>query len=307
MKRRRIIFPAGRRLGLIVAQAPSVASPILPIIRAVATGDATTNAAYSDDGGLTWTPSTLPFASSARGIAYGSNTYVLSGSRRAYSLDGITWIDNGNIPDYGRVIFGNDIFLETSNNDSNWYTSADGISWVAHNQVYTRTLPSAFGGGIFSTGAQTGLPLRAFRASVDGVNWTTGNAPDNFVAHISARPDPLLFCAVMSGDNSSWTSINGFTYTKHANVVAGGATGMAYGAGLFVAVYGSTTIRYSSDGITWNATASPVSLSAISYSDTFSRFVAVGPSGAHATSADGITWSGGVDAALGTLTAVLAR
>ncbi|MCO6057295.1 hypothetical protein NG726_11500 [Pseudomonas sp. MOB-449] len=68
--------------------------------------------------------------------------------------------------------------------------------------------------------------------------------------------------------------------------------GLAFGAGVFVAVGSSGRIAYSADGLSWTLATSPFSTSAVrNVAFGGGLFVAVADSGKLATSPDGITWT----------------
>jgi PKD repeat protein len=84
----------------------------------------------------------------------------------------------------------------------------------------------------------------------------------------------------------------------------GNLTAVAYGAGTFVAVGGSGTIRTSVDGQRWVARSSPGREDLLAVCYGADRFVATGRSGTALTSANGSSWKAGAPTRAGDLVAV---
>lgn len=94
----------------------------------------------------------------------------------------------------------------------------------------------------------------------------------------------------------AWTTSSGNVdggqiWLSRTSGTANALNGVAYGAGLFVAVGAAGTVLTSPDGITWTSRTSGVAtaLNAVVFNGTL--FVAVGASGVILTSSDGITWT----------------
>ncbi len=128
--------------------------------------------------------------------------------------------------------------------------------------------------------------------SADGVSWAeTGALP------ASSSPSAVVYGngkwlalkylgALISSDGETWTS----------NFISGlyASSGMAFGAGRFVALGSSGDIYESVDGLAWTKrnTGVTVTLNCIAWLN--GRFVAFGGSGRVTTSTDGVTWAGSV-------------
>ncbi|MEK8095466.1 hypothetical protein WOC76_23690 [Methylocystis sp. IM3] len=97
-----------------------------------------------------------------------------------------------------------------------------------------------------------------------------------------------LFVAV--GSTRAMTSPDGITWTTRTMAASVNLQGAAYGNGLFVAVGGGGLAATSPDGITWTSRAVPSNgWASVAYGAGL--FVAVGGSGAVMTSPDGIAWT----------------
>jgi len=106
---------------------------------ALATGG--TNAAYSTDGGLTWTATPIPLTSGIFfGVAYGSGRFVSvksSSNESMYSTDGINWSAGGNLPSsepWRDVIYAKGLFIVISGDTTNRktaYSNDGGLTWNA--------------------------------------------------------------------------------------------------------------------------------------------------------------------------------
>jgi hypothetical protein len=193
-----------------------------------------------------------------------------------------------------------------------WDGAVTGGSWAPMTPASAPLFNISYGGGLFhgdfgkwSTDgsnwfAGTGLPTSGNYYScaafgngtwVRAVKSLTGTAPQFF----------------SSADGKVWASRLGAAATAIAHRV--GESGVAFGAGRFVAMVNSSGTatgnvgpRHSTDGITWANSAAPTGLVANTLSDITAvafgsgLFVAVGNSGGAATaryltSPDGITWT----------------
>ena len=118
----------------------------------VAINSGTTSAAYSADG-VTWTGVTAPAAFAAvTDIVWGNGKFVAIGGTNGvmYSLDGITWVDNalatiGGAGTEQKIAYGQGMFVITSDNTVQVYTSTDGLYW---------TVFAINGGGAISGGTK---------------------------------------------------------------------------------------------------------------------------------------------------------
>jgi hypothetical protein len=118
----------------------------------VAINSGTTSAAYSTNG-TTWTGVTAPAAFAAvTDIVWGNGKFVAIGGTNGvmYSLDGITWVDNALATISGagteqKIAYGQGMFVITSDNTVQVYTSTDGLYW---------TVFAINGGGAISGGTK---------------------------------------------------------------------------------------------------------------------------------------------------------
>lgn len=189
-----------------------------------------TQAAYSANGGVSWTTSTLSATATWSNVAYGDSRFVSissGGTDTSISTNGTTWVAGGALPSsttWISVAYGNGKFVAIAGGASGSNAAAystNGAAWSAS------TLPSSttwtnvtYGNGRFVAIAQGGTSAAY---SFDGITWTASTLPSS----------------------SSWWNIR-------------------YGQGTFIAIGGyglvaTTDIATSNDGITWTARVLPVS------------------------------------------------
>jgi len=189
-----------------------------------------TQAAYSANGGVSWTASTLSATATWSNVAYGDSRFVAiasGGTATSISTNGTTWAAGGALPSsttWNSVVYGNGKFVAiaggASSSDAAAY-STDGVTWTASTLPSSTTWTSvAYGNGRFVAIAQGGTNAAY---SLDGITWTASTLPSS----------------------SSWWNIR-------------------YGQGTFIAIGGygpvaTTDIATSNDGITWTARVLPAS------------------------------------------------
>ena len=108
------------------------------------------DAAYSTDGGQTWTASTLPSSEDWYGVAYGDGVFVavsFDSSNAAYSTDGgQTWTASTTLPtsseNWFDVAYGNGVFVAVSNSDVAAYSTDGGQTWTASTLPTKKSLDS---------------------------------------------------------------------------------------------------------------------------------------------------------------------
>jgi len=193
-------------------------------------GTSGTQAAYSTNGGVSWTTSTLSATATWSSVAYGNSRFVAissAGTDTSISTNGTTWAAGGALPSsttWISVAYGNGKFVAVSggagSSDAAAY-STNGSSWSASTLPSSTTWTSvAYGNGRFVAIAQGGTSAAY---SFDGITWTASTLPSS----------------------SSWWNIR-------------------YGQGTFIAIGGyglvsTTDIATSNDGITWTARVLPAS------------------------------------------------
>src|SRR6202035_985460 len=168
--------------------------------------------------------------------------------------------------------------------------SSDGVSWASHTTGLSSFIPVtaiAFGAGLFVIGSQSALMY----SSSDGITWTQrtsgiSRATINGIVFASSK-----FVAIGSGDSAYSTSSDGITWTAGAGTGLL-ATGLTFGASLFVGSSSDGKLATSPDGITWTQRTSGFGASPINgVSCGGGTFVIVGGSGALSTSSDAISWA----------------
>ena len=191
--------------------------------RFVAVATFASNSVVVSTDGVTWTPQTRLNPLNWYSVAYGDDTYVLSGERAmAYSLDGLFWTDfytDMSAHSWKSVTYGDDTFV-TVNADAGGasnrvMTSRDGVTWTPRNAgiAANEWQSVAYGAGVFVAVASTGTDR--VMTSEDGVAWTPRAA----------------------ATQSSWRSVT-------------------YGAGQFIAVGDGGAVMTSPNGISWTSQTS---------------------------------------------------
>lgn len=174
-------------------------------------------------------------------LAYGNGRYVVSydnAARTLSSADLAEWIESGPVPLLQALAFGRGLFV-----GADWegaiVTSPDGVEWT---EVFRPERPVlihdlAYGGGLFvavgETG-DTGEPKRAVvLTSPDASHWTL---------QVLDEPERLQQVAygnglfVASGPDALALSAGGTDWETGPNLTGRALSGVAYGAGRFVAV-----------------------------------------------------------------------
>ncbi len=259
---------------------------------AIANGSAT--AAYSTNGGATWTATTLPSSASWTSVAYGNGAFVAvaqgPSTTAAYSTNGgVTWTAS-TLPSsasWTSVAYGNGAFVAVALGPSTTaaYSTNGGVTWTAS------TLPSStswtsitYGNGAFVAIAQSSSA--AAYSTDGGVTWTASTLPSSQFWYSVAYGNGA-FVAIANGSATAAYSTNGgATWTATTLPSSASWTSVAYGNGVFVVVaYVSAAAAYSTNGgVTWAASTLPSSANWYSVTYGNGAFVAVaqGPSTAAA-------------------------
>jgi hypothetical protein len=198
-------------------------------------------------------------------------------------------------------------------------TSTDGLAWAqtaiirlpSATQIYPNAMAQlSFGyvGGTYVTGFANG----AIETSKDGVHWTFANSTTNQgLASVACGSGTSTTGVLRQARPTCVFGSNGFVVTSTDDALQAwklvglpdqryGVAGVAYGAGLFVAVTqtgcsgcgganDTGAIFTSPDGLTWTQRATTSGLFSVTYGSR--GFVGVGWQGTVVTSADGITWT----------------
>jgi len=251
-------------------------------------------------GGTVWTLRSAPDAYWG-GVTFAEGTFVAVGGAPNVltSPDGVTWTSNaapsGN---WASVVHAQDQFVAVAANSvagNLAMTSPDGMTWTAQPGL---NVPTNWNSVTYGDDTYVASGDQWMAYSTDGISWTEAEyfagqyhswksvafADDTFVVVNSAA----------GAVNRVMTSNDGVTWTpRNAGIQVNEWTGVAYGAGVFVAVAGTGTDRVmtSPDGVTWTprSAASANYWTAVTYGG--GQFVAVAFGGAVMTSPDGITWT----------------
>ena len=172
-----------------------------------------TAAAYSTDGGVTWTASTLPSSQAWQSIAYGNGAFVAvayGSTAAAYSTNGgVTWTASTlpSIENWQSIAYGNGAFVAVAyGSTAAAYSTNGGVTWTAS------TLPSsqfwysiAYGNGAFV--AVAGGPSTAAAYSTNGgVTWTASTLPSSADWQSIAYGNGA-FVAVANGTTPAYTQV----------------------------------------------------------------------------------------------------
>jgi len=214
-------------------------STIAKVSRFVAVRSGSAEAAYSDDGGTTWTTSNLPVSAAWVGVVYGAGRYlaVASDSQTvAISVDGQIWDITGTLgaTGYTALAYGKGTFVVTKAGDTGAtrYSTNNGIAWTAAN------LPAN------STWVDVGYGRNTFVAV----------ASDSNSGAVSADGQTWIAMTIGSADGSS----------------VGGYQKVGYGQGVFVVTaYNAGAEDYSyvarsENGIYWTIQGLPAPANALS-------------------------------------------
>jgi len=185
---------------------------------------------------------------------------------------------------------------------------ADEIGFV-YDAVWTERTSSygasSISGAAYGAGAYvTCGAANKVASSPDGVTWTqrtSGLATGSLNAAIYADG---RFVVAGAGGGCAY-SANGTSWTVGGAIGGMATSGLAYGAGLYVAVGNVGQLYTSPTAVTWTSRTSSFSgsdISSVAYGAGV--FVATGVSGKIATSPDGITWTQRTSPFLGTETVV---
>ncbi len=211
-----------------------------------------------------WIQTTLPSTELWTSPVYGGGKFVIltsdtSGSRAAYSMDGISWTGVGIEPfeiSVNYVSYGDGNFVAVGQSEYGYY-SYDGINWkqfdMPSNQQWG---PVTYGGGKFvaiSAGQQDGSNDIAAYSS-NGINWVQFHMP-SAQSWFSIIYGGGKFLAVSLSEEGS-NSILAYSYDAitwyQVNLPSGQfLNSIAYGNGKFIAIHITGEISYSGDGINW--------------------------------------------------------
>lgn len=197
--------------------------------------------------------------------------------------------------DWLSIAYSNGVFVASSNNESYFAYSEDGITWNGYavenlQMAMICAIPSGF---VATKGTYT------YR-SADGVNWTRIN--DNGTANYQnpmVYADGKVVIVDSYGNIGSYSTDEGQTWTTVQINAGFRITQGCYGNGMFLFTFAGRNLDYiySKDAVTWStgsfprtgASGSAIYWSSVCYGNGI--FVALSLYGYIATSSDGINWS----------------
>lgn len=239
-------------------------------------------ASRSLDNGDTWITSTTPPTTSYawNKVVYGGGKFIaISNSGYAsYSTDdGDTWSSAYAIPVTTCIYVGSQ-FVGINGYPYNFgrssYTSSDGITWssastITSNTQYT-SLDIAHGMGKYVVvGLDGALGFSVFY-STNGTSWTQATGSGNSWEYVAYGNNH--FVAVDgSGSGSNIYSADGINWSAGSSPSIPDVTGLAFGAGKFVATLtGANNVRYSTNnGSSWSSASLPLAANRYLTSITF--------------------------------------
>jgi hypothetical protein len=231
----------------------------------VAVGLALNTAAYSTDG-QTWLTSSLPYTGLWSRVRYVNGQFIAFAElgKAARSVNGLSWsaitMPRTDV-DWRDVTYGNGKYVAIANGGTAAATSTDGITWTP------QTLPEGaewnsikYGKGKFVVAAQSDSTITNLLYSTTGLtgSWTIGSVPSGIVALAYGNNRFVAIAGGYIGANTSYTSVDGVTWSGAVTIPTANWQDLTYGQGLFMAVAtGTNTVITSQDGITWTTQSIP--------------------------------------------------
>lgn len=261
-----------------------------------------------------WTVRTTPVAFEPNDVTFGAGVYVVVGSSGTIctSTDAITWTQrtSGTTDSLRAIEWDAALSRFICVGSSTIRTSVDGITWTA------ATVPSSL--GTYSANPYDRLAMGvkmlkvgstwfamlgnggALLSSTDGVTWSlvlsfapTGSTTVRTTQHASTQSAAMfehngrLFYLPVTAGITTCLKADGAWRTVEPSQVY---TGVAYGAGVYVAVGSGGVIKTSTDGLTWTARTSGTAVALTGVVWTGTAFIAI-TGNAAIRSVDGITWA----------------
>lgn len=245
------------------------------------TAGGTSVAAYSNSNGIGWRTTNMPSDRAWSYIVYGNGVFVAitaSTIHAAYSTNfGRTWTASSTgtaVKTWVGLTYGSGLFLAVaSDGTGSW--SYDGDTWQTtilpqnSTTLASVNITGAAGTLTFTTNAQQLVVGQT--VVVSGTNLTpsgTYGSITNGTYYISTT-NGFNSCT-LSSTSGSFTAISTIAGTPSGLTFTVGSpayTGVAFGAGRFVAVQNGTGLRaaYSFDGITWNQSLTYMSATLVAY------------------------------------------
>jgi len=186
-------------------------------------------------------------------------------TKAMYSLDGITWLA-ATLPTnqcWNGIAWNGSVFCAIGSASGSGTaiaaTSPDGISWTNRTMSNTQRWDSiAWNGSVFAANSNGNWAY-----SSDGIAWNGIVSPLSSGSTSDIAVLGSAFCTLGNGSNSSYTSVDGITWSEHATLPGTNESwyGLASNGTVFCAVVfgGSTMSATSPDGIVWTYRALPVS------------------------------------------------
>lgn len=241
------------------------------------------DATYLTDGKREWIRSGIV----AKASAYPGVPSYLHHQPKKYWVTATTeFTDTDFDPDWSSLVFGNGLFLVTSEKTTDIYnTSVDGVKWVK------RKLPSVgswdtavYGGGKFVVIGSSNTVY----VSTDGINWTAGTLPTASRWRLAYGNG--MFVAVTVNGVAAMSSPDGITWTARTMPSDLAWDNVFYGNGMFIALNSSTTYATSINGTSWTSRTLPFAATFGTFAD--GRFVIGIVNVSYVlTSLDGVSWT----------------
>lgn len=226
----------------------------------------------NNNSSYTWNTMTFPVGFNPGSLAYGGGRFVAlpSGTRAAYSDDGISWVAATNTianTQWYASTYGANRFVSLSIGGTATYSN-DGATWTSAS-IASRPWQSVVYGGVrFVAVASDNASSGAY--SSNGTSWTTFTLPGlvSQVPGLTAQYRAVAygngrFVAIGGTTTSSSYSNDGITWLSGSGLAYYSWSRVAYGNGIFVAItdnpggVNANVCAYSNDGITWTMATLP--------------------------------------------------
>ena len=212
--------------------------------------------------GITWTGYAAAAANQWWDVCYGNGRFVAvaqsgAGNRVMTSPDGKTWTIRTSAANYAwtNVAYGNGIFVATTASGGvglfAMYSTDNGVTWTTSG-IPAQTVIN-LNGLTFGDGKFVAVGSKSY-VSTDGINWTQGTTNLSDISwsvaygngrFVAVEGDGLYPYSAYSTDGLNWT-------LSTAPIAVEGWSGIAFGAGNFVAISTGNKAATSTDGINWS-------------------------------------------------------
>ena len=224
-------------------------------------------------------------------VAHGSNGFVVMGDQMTTtSTDGTNWIRHNNLNpvEFDGITSANGIYAATGVGGA-IQTSTDGINWASQTGRQNDLNAVTYGHGRFVAVGKLGTIL----SSSNGVSWETNDSgTSNYFIEVRCCNDKFIAFGIRyNGSGSIVRSTNGVHWVSCTGGEDNWMNGVAYGAGVYVAVGSGGTILTSTNAEHWNAQISGTTAGLYGIAFGLGQFIVVGDGGTMLSSTNGEVWT----------------